>query len=80
MLDHLVSTYLSLLKTVFQSSFITLHFHQQSMMVSVSPYFHQTLELSVFLILASLVSIYGEGNGTPLQYSCLENPMDRGAW
>ena len=22
----------------------------------------------------------GEGNGTPLQYSCLENPMDRGAW
>ena len=23
---------------------------------------------------------YREGNGTPLQYSCLENPMDRGAW
>ena len=22
----------------------------------------------------------GEGNGTPLQYSCLENPVDRGAW
>ena len=22
----------------------------------------------------------GEGNGTPLQYSCLENPMDRGGW
>ena len=22
----------------------------------------------------------GEGNGTPLQYSCLKNPMDRGAW
>ena len=22
----------------------------------------------------------GEGNGTPLQYSCLENPMDREAW
>ena len=22
----------------------------------------------------------GEGNGTALQYSCLENPMDRGAW
>ena len=22
----------------------------------------------------------GEGNGTPLQYSSLENPMDRGAW
>ena len=24
--------------------------------------------------------LHGEGNGTPLQYSCLENPMDRGAW
>ena len=22
----------------------------------------------------------GEGHGKPLQYSCLENPMDRGAW
>ena len=22
----------------------------------------------------------GEGNGNPLQYSCLQNPMDRGAW
>ena len=22
----------------------------------------------------------GEGDGNPLQYSCLENPMDRGAW
>ena len=24
--------------------------------------------------------VSGEGNGTPLQYSCLENPMDGGAW
>ena len=23
---------------------------------------------------------FREGNGTPLQYSCLENPMDGGAW
>ena len=27
-----------------------------------------------------LYSQAGEGNGTPLQYSCLENPMDGGAW
>ena len=27
-----------------------------------------------------LVSSNREGNGTPLQYSCLENPMDEGAW
>ena len=26
------------------------------------------------------VVFIGEGNGTPLQYSCLENPMDGGAW
>ena len=26
------------------------------------------------------ISINGEGNGNPLQYSCLENPMDQGAW
>ena len=23
---------------------------------------------------------HGEGNGNPLQYSCLENPINRGAW
>ena len=23
---------------------------------------------------------WGEGNGNPLQYSCLENPVDRGTW
>ena len=27
-----------------------------------------------------LIHCLGEGNGTPLQYSCLENPMDGGAW
>ena len=27
-----------------------------------------------------LYPFYREGNGTPLQYSCLENPMDRETW
>ena len=31
------------------------------------------------MILPNL-EILGEGNDTPLQYSCLENPMDGGAW
>ena len=31
-------------------------------------------------ILAQPSPFLGEGNGTPLQYSCLENPMDGGAW
>ena len=26
------------------------------------------------------LALFGEGNDTPLQYSCLENPMDGGAW
>ena len=30
--------------------------------------------------LMALVELGREGNGTPLQYSCLENPMDGGAW
>jgi len=32
------------------------------------------------LAFTNLDSIFGEGNGTPLQYSCLENPMDGRAW
>ena len=31
-------------------------------------------------VMTNLDSIFGESNGNPLQYSCLENPMDRGAW
>ena len=35
----------------------------------------------VYMCMYILLGIYlGEGNGTPLQYSCLENPMDGGAW
>ena len=47
------------------------------MLFSVSP-------LGLFKFLnsntATLWTSFGEGNDTPLQYSCLENPMDRGAW
>ena len=32
-----------------------------------------------FCISEELANLSGEGNGTPLQYSCLENPMDGGA-
>ena len=32
------------------------------------------------IIYVILVNILGEGNGTPLQYPCLESPMDGGAW
>ena len=36
--------------------------------------------LSKFHIHVLVYCIGGEGNGNPLQYSCLENPMGRGAW
>ena len=46
-----------------------------------------TLLTKAHLVKAVSVVMYGceswtigEGNGTPLQYSCLENPMDGGAW
>ena len=40
----------------------------------------KTLTVLSLNILRALCAQYGEGNGTPLQYSCLENPMDGGAW
>ena len=33
-----------------------------------------------FTMKALAAPVFGEGNGNPLQYSCLENPVDRGAW
>ena len=50
---------------------------------------HMPSALSPFLDLRDLcnsphfvmaIYIFGEGNGNPLQYSCLENPMDGGTW
>ena len=32
------------------------------------------------IIMKASIFIVGEGNGTPLQHSCLENPLDGGAW
>ena len=46
-------------------------------MVIVGP--HRKCTLSV-ISLPSVSPLLGEGNGNPLQYSCLENPVDRGAW
>ena len=34
----------------------------------------------VTIFLYIYIRLYGEGSGTPLQYSCLGNPMDGGAW
>ena len=47
---------------------------------------HSTIYTCSYILTHSLnlfsetITCIGEGNGTPLQYSCLENPMNRGAW
>ena len=38
------------------------------------------ISLTRWSLLGSLMKQDGEGNGNPLQYSCLETPMDGGAW
>ena len=43
------------------------------------PVLFNRLSLDIYYI-DIVVCICGEGNGKPLQYSCLENPMDGGAW
>ena len=50
----------------------------QGCLVVLSPYlFNLYAEYITFHFSLSFI---GEGNGNPLQYSCLENPMDGGAW
>ena len=36
--------------------------------------------MGTFLFIITIRGYSGEGNGNPLQYSCLENPRNRGAW
>ena len=40
----------------------------------------KTFKNNISVIITTTVVIFGEGNGNPLQYSYLENSMDRGAW
>ena len=43
-------------------------------------FFSLFMPLNLYLSLVYILSIFGEGNGNPFQYSCLENPMDWEAW
>ena len=52
---------------------------------SVSQNFYSSLAYQFIIYLESCIFItpnlyFGEGNGNPFQYSCLENPVDGGAW
>ena len=49
-------------------------------LVGCSPWGREESDMTEWLHLHFSLSCIGEGNGNPLQCSCLENPRDRGAW
>ena len=55
-------------------------FHGQRSLVGCSPWGREESETTERLHFHFSVSCTGEGNGNPLQGSCLENPRDGGAW
>ena len=54
--------------------------HGQRSLVGCSPWGHQESDTTERLHFHFLLSCIGEGNGNPLQCSCLENPKDGEAW
>ena len=54
--------------------------HGRRSLVGCSPWGHQESDTTERLHFDFSLSCIEEENGNPLQYSCLENPRDRGAW
>ena len=54
--------------------------HGRRSLVGYSPWGLEESERTERLHFHFSLSCIGEGNGSPLQYSCLENPRDRGTW
>ena len=54
--------------------------HGRRSLVGCSPWGGEELDTTGRLHFHFSLSCIGEGNGNPLQCSCLENPRDRGAW
>ena len=54
--------------------------HGRRSLVGCSPWGCEESDTTEQLHFHFLLSCIGEGNGNPLQCSCLENPRDRGAW
>ena len=67
-------------KAITLDNFEKLRRSKEHTVVTIEPWIRKNylvLELHLFIY---LYINSGEGNGNPLQYSCLENPVDRGAW
>ena len=54
--------------------------HGRRSLVGCSPWGHEESDMTERLDYHFSLSCIGEGNGNPLQCSCLGNPRDRGAW
>src|SRR5574342_389113 len=54
--------------------------HGWRSLVGCSPWDHEELGMTKRLLFHFSLSCIGEGNGSPLQCSCLENPRDGGGW
>ena len=54
--------------------------HGPRSLVGCSPWGREELDTTEWTSLSFSLSCIGEGNGNPLQRSCLENPRDGGAW
>ena len=54
--------------------------HGQRSLIGCSPWYREESYTTERLLFHFSLSCIGEGNGNPLQCSCLENPRDRGAW
>jgi len=63
-----------------QSSTLAWKIHGQRSLVGCSPWGHEESDMTEQLHFHFSLSCTGEGNGNPLQCSCLENPRDGGAW
>ena len=62
------------------SSTLAWKIHGQRSLVGCSPWGREESDTTERLHFHFSLSCIGEGNGNPLQYSCLENPRDGGAW
>ena len=62
------------------SSTLAWKIHGQRSLVGCSPWGRCESDTTERLHFHFSLSFIGEGNGNPLQYSCLENPRDGGAW